>query len=93
LCLFFVLFAHSPGALQIPRYSVRDGLPSENDGSVFPRESGETWFAPISGGLYRLRDGVVTAVTEAGLAADVVYSIAGNNRDDAHRFRQEISSR
>jgi signal transduction histidine kinase/ligand-binding sensor domain-containing protein len=62
-------------------YSVRDGLPSETIGPVFASQSGETWFAPISGGLYRLRDGVVTAVTEAGLATDVIYSIAGNNRD------------
>jgi signal transduction histidine kinase len=62
-------------------YSIRDGLPSETIGPVFVGESGETWFAPISGGLYRLRDGVITPVTEAGLATDVVYSIAGNNRD------------
>jgi signal transduction histidine kinase len=62
-------------------YSTRDGLPSETIGPVFVSESGETWFAPISGGLYRLRDGVVTPVTEAGIATDVIYSIAGGNRD------------
>src|SRR4029453_7847176 len=58
-------------------YSVRDGLPSETIGPVFVSESGETWFAPISGGLYRLPAGIVPAAPPAALATRVVYPIAG----------------
>ena len=41
--------------------------------------SGDVWFAPVDGGLYRLADQRIEAITEAGLAGDVVYSIAGGD--------------
>ena len=38
-----------------------------------------TWFGPPAGGLYWLRDGVVTRVTSGGLGDDVIYSITGSD--------------
>ncbi len=59
-------------------YSSAEGLPSENNGPIYTDGQNRTWFAPVSGGLYSLRDGKVTHVSIAGLDKDVVYSIAGN---------------
>ncbi len=58
-------------------YSVADGLP-ESNGPVYVDNAQRTWFAPLDGGLYWLKHGQVGRVTEAGLAQDVVYSIAGD---------------
>jgi ligand-binding sensor domain-containing protein/signal transduction histidine kinase len=60
-------------------YDVSNGLPSDSNGSVHVDTDGRIWFAPMKGGLYWLKDGVVEIVREAGLERDVVYSIAGGN--------------
>ncbi len=58
-------------------YSTAQGLPSEAVGPVYVDDTGRTWFAPTSGGLYWIRDGVVGRVSQAGLDRDVIYSIDG----------------
>jgi signal transduction histidine kinase/ligand-binding sensor domain-containing protein len=58
-------------------YSTAQGLPSESNGPVYVDPEGRTWFAPLSGGLYWLKDGHVGHITIAGLDSDVVYSISG----------------
>jgi ligand-binding sensor domain-containing protein len=60
-------------------YSTSEGLPSDNNGPVYIDLQGRTWFAPIEGGLFWLRDGRVRQVSVEGLAQDVVYSITGGN--------------
>ncbi len=60
-------------------YSTAQGLPSENNGPVYVDVEGRTWFAPLSGGLYWLKDGHVGRITTAGLDDDVVYSISGGD--------------
>jgi ligand-binding sensor domain-containing protein len=62
-------------------YTRTQGLPSDASGPVYADPAGRIWFAPASGGLYWLRDGEVGAVTDAGLASDVIYSIAGDGAD------------
>ena len=62
-------------------YSTAQGLPSASPGPVYLDSTGRTWFAPSEGGLYWLRDGQVGRVTLAGLADDVIYSIAGGGGD------------
>ena len=59
-------------------YSVADGMPSDSNGPVYVDEEGRTWFAPLTGGLYWKKGAQIGRVTEAGLAKDVVYSIAGH---------------
>jgi ligand-binding sensor domain-containing protein/signal transduction histidine kinase len=58
-------------------YSISDGLPSNGIGPVYVDSQVRTWFAPLSGGLYWLKDGKVGKVTIGGLDHDVVYSISG----------------
>jgi signal transduction histidine kinase/ligand-binding sensor domain-containing protein len=58
-------------------YGIAEGLPSDTSGPVYVDREGRVWFAPIEGGLYCLRSGKVEKIGVAGLAADVVYSIAG----------------
>lgn len=60
-------------------YSTAQGLPSDNNGPVYVDSEGRTWFAPLSGGLYWLKDGRVERVAIAGLDHDVVYSISGGD--------------
>ena len=48
-------------------------------GPVFSDATDRVWFAPVSGGLYWLRDGHVGAVD--ALRDDVIYSIAGDGDD------------
>jgi signal transduction histidine kinase/ligand-binding sensor domain-containing protein len=60
-------------------YSTAQGLPSENNGPVYVDPEGRTWFAPLSGGLYWLKDGRVERITIAGLNSDIVYSISGGD--------------
>jgi len=62
-------------------YSTMEGLPSDSNGPVYADASGRTWFAPIKGGLCWLQGGQEGCVTEAGLATDVIYSIAGGKDD------------
>jgi signal transduction histidine kinase/ligand-binding sensor domain-containing protein len=62
-------------------YSSQQGLPSAANGPIYVDGAGRTWFAPSDGGVYyRLSSGQVRAITDAGLASDVVYSIAGAGR-------------
>src|SRR5258706_14554524 len=51
--------------------------PSEGMGPVYADAENRTWFAPTDGGLNWVKDGQAGQVREAGLIADVVYSIAG----------------
>ncbi len=38
-------------------FSTTQGLPAENNGPVYVDSEGRTWFGPVSGGLYWLKDG------------------------------------
>lgn len=58
-------------------YGEPEGLPSENNGPVYPESRDRVWFAPIHGGLYALSEGKPAPVPFAGLPRDVVYSIDG----------------
>jgi ligand-binding sensor domain-containing protein/signal transduction histidine kinase len=60
-------------------YSTHDGLPSSGIGSVYADSTGRIWFAPLSGGLYWMREGQVGHITVDGLEHDVVYSISGGH--------------
>src|ERR1700730_12398517 len=60
-------------------FSVAQGLPSESNGPVYVDGDGRTWFAPLAGGLYWLKDGHVGRISIAGLDSDVVYSISGGD--------------
>lgn len=66
---------------QFVTYSVPQGLPADKNGPLYIDPQGRTWFAPVNGGLYWLKDQQVERVTEAGLADDVIYSIAGRGSD------------
>jgi signal transduction histidine kinase/ligand-binding sensor domain-containing protein len=68
-------------------YSTPQGLPPSPVGPVYVDHRGRAWFAPTSGGLFWIDDGVVGRVTEAGLDRDIVYSIAGSG-DDVWTARQ-----
>jgi signal transduction histidine kinase/ligand-binding sensor domain-containing protein len=59
----------------------------EIGGPLFADDAGRTWFAPVSGGLYCLENGVVKRVAVPTLADDVIYSIDGN-RDELWLGRQ-----
>ena len=59
-------------------YSATEGLPTEHIGAVYADAMARTWFAPLDGGLFYLRDGTVVPVVDDGLDRDVVYAIAGN---------------
>ncbi len=54
---------------------------SENYGPLYADTGGHTWFAPSSGGLFRLRGETPERISNAGLGTDVVYSISGSNDD------------
>jgi ligand-binding sensor domain-containing protein/signal transduction histidine kinase len=60
-------------------YSTSDGLPSNGIGSVEADSTGRIWFAPLSGGLYWMRDGQVGHIALDGLEHDVVYSISSSD--------------
>jgi ligand-binding sensor domain-containing protein/signal transduction histidine kinase len=60
-------------------YSTSDGLPSNGIGSVEADSTGRIWFAPLSGGLYWMRDEQVGQITLDGLEHDVVYSISSGD--------------
>jgi len=60
-------------------YTTAQGLPSDSNGPIYVDSERRTWFAPLSGGLYWLKDGRVGRITAAGLDKDVVYSIDGGN--------------
>jgi ligand-binding sensor domain-containing protein len=50
-------------------------------GALFTGARDQAWFAPASGGLYRIADGRVERVAVPGLDRDIVYSIAGTAGD------------
>jgi signal transduction histidine kinase/ligand-binding sensor domain-containing protein len=60
-------------------YSTADGLPSGGYGAVYADSTGRTWIAPLSGGLYWMRNGTVGHITLDGIERDVVYSISGGD--------------
>ncbi|HEX4320014.1 MAG TPA: two-component regulator propeller domain-containing protein [Acidobacteriaceae bacterium] len=60
-------------------YSIAQGLPSENNGPVYIDSEGRTWFAPLSGGLYWLKQGYIGHVGLDSLDHDIVYSISGGD--------------
>lgn len=60
-------------------YSTSDGLPSSGIGSVEADSTGRIWFAPLSGGLYWMKEGQVGHITVDGLEHDVVYSISSGD--------------
>jgi signal transduction histidine kinase len=62
-------------------YSVAQGMPADSVGPVYPDEAGRVWFGPSSGGLFWIRDGVITRAGRAGIGDDVVYSIHGTGGD------------
>src|SRR6202012_4188699 len=59
------------------QYGTAQGLPAQEEGPIYADEDGRIWFAPVTGGLYWLKDGAIHNVTAAGLDKDVVYSISG----------------
>jgi signal transduction histidine kinase len=62
-------------------FSTAQGLPSDSVGPVYVDAGGRTWFGAAEGGLFWMRDGDVGRVTQAGLAEDVIYSIAGDGNE------------
>jgi signal transduction histidine kinase len=75
------LWVGTPGGLERLRdssfttYGRAEGLPTESSGPIYVDAEGRTWFAPLQGGLFWLRNGQVGEVRADGLAADVVYSL------------------
>jgi PAS domain S-box-containing protein len=64
-------------------------LKSRTMGPVHVDSGGRTWVAPIQGGLRWLKEGKSAVVTADGIANDVVYSLAGNGKDDVWVGRQQ----
>jgi len=62
-------------------FSTAQGLPPAAIGPLYVDDRGRAWFAPTTGGLFWVEDGVVGRVTDGGLDRDVVYSIAGAGDD------------
>ena len=60
-------------------YSSGQGLPAENAGPIYTDSDGRTWFAPVSGGLYWLKNRRVGRIAIDGIDKDVVYSIDGGD--------------
>jgi signal transduction histidine kinase/ligand-binding sensor domain-containing protein len=59
------------------QFSIAAGNPTRDQGPVYVDEEGRTWFAPVSGGLWWLKQGHTGHVTLDGLGNDVIYSISG----------------
>ncbi len=60
-------------------YSTPQGLPSDKIGAIYVDPELRTWFAPLSGGLYWMKEGKIGQITADGLDHDVVYSISGGD--------------
>jgi signal transduction histidine kinase/ligand-binding sensor domain-containing protein len=58
-------------------YSV-PGLTSQSMGPVYAAPDDSVWFAPGAGGLRRMKEGKTASIDAAGMAQDIVYSIAGS---------------
>lgn len=62
-------------------YSSLEGVPADGSTPLFVDGDLRTWFSPASGGLWWLKSGRHGSLQEAGLANDIVYSIAGGGSD------------
>jgi ligand-binding sensor domain-containing protein/signal transduction histidine kinase len=62
-------------------YSI-EGRKSQKPGAVYVDSEDRTWVAPIDGGLHWLRGEKQGTVRIAGLDRDVVYSIAGGEKNE-----------
>jgi len=60
----------------------------QSTGALYADPDDHTWIAPAEGGLWRLKTGKYEAVATAGLAGDVVYSIASARPDNLWIGRQ-----
>jgi ligand-binding sensor domain-containing protein/signal transduction histidine kinase len=69
-------------------FSTAQGLPSSALGPIYVDDHGRAWFAPTTGGLFWIENGIVGRVNDAGLDRDVVYSIDGA-ADDVWVGRQQ----
>ncbi|HEX5226809.1 MAG TPA: two-component regulator propeller domain-containing protein, partial [Bryobacteraceae bacterium] len=58
-------------------FSTPEGLPSDGSNPVYVDAENRMWFPPIGGGLWWVKNGQHGTVAQAGLANDIVYSIAG----------------
>ena len=61
----------------------------ESAGALYVDSDDYTWIAPIEGGLWSLKGGTYKAITAAGVAHDVVYSISSSRADDLWLGRQQ----
>jgi ligand-binding sensor domain-containing protein/signal transduction histidine kinase len=68
-------------------YSI-DGSNARSTGAVYVDSNERTWVAPIDGGLRWLKGEQQGAVAAAGIDRDVVYSIAGGEKDEVWLGRQ-----
>jgi signal transduction histidine kinase len=74
------LWVGGPQGLQRYReYAFLTYRQSYSGGPLYTDAQGRTWFAPSEGGLYWLKGTQIEAINDAGLNADVVYSIAGRS--------------
>ena len=62
-------------------YSAPEGLPTDGSNPIFTDAEDRTWFAPVSGGLWWMKNGVHGSIREAGLPNDIVYSVAGGKSE------------
>jgi signal transduction histidine kinase/ligand-binding sensor domain-containing protein len=62
-------------------FSAAQGVPPSAVGPLYVDDDGRAWFAPTSGGLFSIEEGVAAPVTAGGLDRDIVYSIAGAGSD------------
>ena len=65
-----------------------DGLHSQSTGAVYVDSEDRTWVAPIDGGLRWRRGEKQEALSAAGLGHDIVYSIAGGEKNEVWLGRQ-----
>jgi ligand-binding sensor domain-containing protein/signal transduction histidine kinase len=68
-------------------YSI-NGSKSQSAGAVYVDTDDRTWAAPIDGGLRWLKGEKQGAITAAGIDRDVVYSIAGGEKNELWLGRQ-----
>lgn len=61
----------------------------ESAGALLVDSDDYTWIAPIEGGLWALKEGTYRAVTAAGVAHDVIYSISSTQPGDLWLGRQQ----
>jgi ligand-binding sensor domain-containing protein/signal transduction histidine kinase len=69
-------------------YSAAEGLPSEKNGAIYTDAENQIWFAPLDGGLERLKADRIEKITVDGLAQDIVYSMTGDGINDLWIGRQ-----